>query len=274
MLTSIIICAYNQPAELKLVLTALNEQQNKNFEVVVADDGSTDSTLKMLLACRDTLHYELKHVWQEDAGFRLATIRNKAVAASGGKYLIFLDGDCVPLPSFLEQHLKLQERGWFIRGNRIMLSRTFTQEVLQENLLIHHYSKFTWLKHRAKFNISRFLPLLHMPMGRLRKTRATDWVGVKGCNLGVWREDFKLVNGFDDRCVGWGREDADFAVRLINNGISRKEGNFATGVLHLWHPLASRSQCEKNDHFMQQHIVNKTKRAENGYSSHCTEKLF
>ena len=173
MLTSIIVSTYNQPDMLKLVLTVFNEQRNKNFEVVVADDGSTDDTFRMLLEIKGSLNYELKHVWQEDIGFRAAAIRNKAVAASKGEYLIFLDGDCVPLPSFLEQHLKLKERAWFVRGNRAMLSKTFTRTVLRDNLLIHRYPKHTWLKHRAKKDIKRFMPLLHIAMGRYRKTRTT-----------------------------------------------------------------------------------------------------
>lgn len=270
MLTSIIVSTYNQPEMLRLVLTALNEQHYKEFEVIVADDGSTEETTSMLSELKNSLSYELKHVWHKDMGFRAAAIRNKAVVASKGDYLIFLDGDCVSFPSFLERHMKLKEQGWFVRGNRTMLSKSFTQIVLKENLPIHHFSKYIWIRQRIKKNIKRFLPLLHLPIGWYRKNKSVDWFGVKTCNLGVWRKDFELVNGFDERYIGWGREDADLAVRLFNNGIRRKEGIYATCVLHLWHPESDRRKLEVNDALLQQHIKNKTKRAIDGYTKHCT----
>ncbi len=271
MFTSIIVSTYNQPDMLKLVLSALNEQHNKEFEVVVADDGSTEATFNMLEPLKGSFSYELKHVWHKDKGFRAAAIRNKAVAASKGEYLIFLDGDCVPFPSFLNRHLKLMEVGWFVRGNRTMLSEEFTRVVLKEKLPIHHYSKYTWMMLRVKKRIKRILPLLHLPMGWYRKNKPIDWFGVKTCNLGVWRKDFELVNGFDEHYIGWGREDADLAVRLFNNGIKRKEGIYATCVLHLWHPESDRRKLEANDALLQQHIKNKTKRAVEGYSNHCID---
>ncbi len=271
MLTSIIISTYNQPDMLRLVLTALNEQDYKEFEVIVADDGSTEETASMLSELKSSLNYELKHVWHEDKGFRAAAIRNKAVVASKGGYLIFLDGDCVPFPSFLERHMMLKEDGWFVRGNRTMLSEEFTRIVLKEKLLIHHYSKYTWMMLRIKKRIKRILPLLHLPIGWYRKNKPIDWFGVKTCNLGVWRKDFELVNGFDERYIGWGREDADLAVRLFNNGIKRKEGIYATCVLHLWHPESDRIKLEINDALLQEHIKNKTKRAIDGYTKHSID---
>ena len=268
MLTSIIVSTYNQPGMLKLVLMALNEQTFEDFEVVIADDGSTDKTAEMIKILMNSLNYRLKHVWHEDFGFRAAAIRNKAVAASEGEYLIFLDGDCIPFSSFLNRHLKLREKGWFVRGNRAMLSRQFTQFVLENGLPIYEYPKFKWIKHRLKNNLKRIFPLVYLPMGRYRKNKSTDWYGVKTCNLGMWRSDFELVNGFDEKFIGWGREDADLAVRLFNNGVCRKEGIFATCVLHLWHPESDRNKLEKNDALLHQHIEQKTKRAIEGYSNH------
>jgi len=268
MLISIIVSTYNQPDMLKLVLTALNEQTNKNFEVVIADDGSSEKTAEMIEDLKNSLNYKLKHVWHKDKGFRAAAIRNKAVASSKGEYLIFLDGDCVPFSSFLSQHMNLREKGWFVRGNRAMLSKRFTQLVLENDLPIYKFSKFKWIKHRLKNNLKRISPLFHLPMGLYRKNKSTDWFGVKTCNLGMWRNDFELANGFDEQFIGWGREDADLAVRLFNNGIFRKEGIFATCVLHLWHPESDRNKLEINDALLHQHIKQKTKRPVEGYIKH------
>ena len=114
----------------------------------------------------------------------------------------------------------------------------------------------------------RHKPLFHIPIGLIRKNKSTDWFGVKTCNLGMWRSDFELVNGFDENFVGWGREDSDLAVRLFNNGIFRKEGIFATCVLHLWHAKLDRNKLEINDALLHQHIKQKTKRAVEGYANH------
>ena len=268
MLTSIIISTYNQPDMLKLVLTALNDQSNKNFEVVIADDGSNENTAEMIKDLKNTLNFKLKHVWHEDKGFRAAAIRNKAVASSEGEYLIFLDGDCVPFSSFLNRHMELKEKGWFVRGNRTMLSKQFTHLVLDNKLPIYKYPKYKWIKHRFKNNLKRIFPLFHFPIGLYRKSKSKDWYGVKTCNLGMWRSDFELVNGFDEQFTGWGREDADLAVRLFNNGIFRKEGIYSTCVLHLWHPEADRNKLEVNDALLLQHIKQKTKRAAEGYENH------
>lgn len=256
---------------LRIVLLALDDQVDRNFEVIIADDGSTQETAELINQLRSNLSYGVKHVWQEDKGFRAAAARNRAVAASTGEYLIFLDGDCVVFPSFLEKHTKLRERGWFVRGNRTMLSKQFTQKILDEKLAIHNVSKLTWLKHRVRGNIKRFFPLLNLPIGLYRKSKSTDWFGVKTCNLGVWREDFELINGFDERYTGWGREDADLAVRLFNNGIKRKEGIYSTCVLHLWHPENSRDKLEVNDSLLQRHIDNKTKFTKYGYIKQATD---
>src|SRR5689334_759596 len=92
---SLIITTYNRPEALAAVLRALDLQIERDFEVLIADDGSTDETRILLEGLRERVHFPLRHVWQEDRGFRAARARNLAVAASGGEYLVFLDGDCI-----------------------------------------------------------------------------------------------------------------------------------------------------------------------------------
>ena len=272
MLTSVIVSTYNRPDALKLVLEGLNGQCCKEFEVVVADDGSGEDTANMLSRLKGSLHYDLTHVWQEDQGYRLAASRNRAVAASKGEYLIFLDGDCVPFPSFLMRHVQLSEEGWFVRGNRAYLSEKFTQMVLKENLPIQEFSKFTWINRRLKKDLKRLLPLFYLPLGWGRKISPTNWHEIRGCNLGVWRRDFEQINGFDERFVGWGREDSDFVMRLFNNGIRLKKGVFATAVLHLWHPEQSRDQLDENHMLFMQNREKKRVADIHGYSKCCVPR--
>jgi GT2 family glycosyltransferase len=87
---------------------------------------------------------------------------------------------------------------------------------------------------------------------------------VRTCNLGVWRADLTRVNGFDEVFEGWGYEDSDLAVRLINSGVRRKEGAYATGVLHLWHRENDRRAEGENWERLQRRIRERATRAERG----------
>jgi glycosyltransferase involved in cell wall biosynthesis len=249
-------------------LDGLNAQTNGDFEVIIADDGSGKETRDMLQEIRERLPYPLIHIWQKDKGFRAAKARNKAVAASRGEYLIFLDGDCIPFLNFIEEHLRLAEPKWFVRGNRVMLSASFTQWVLQNEVEVTQFRYYEFVKHRIRGNIKRMVPLLHLPLGPIRKIVAKKWEGAKTCNLGVLKSDFMNLNGFDERYIGWGHEDADLVVRLIRSGIYRKEGNFSIPVLHLWHKINDRSQLEKNEKRLQNALINDHIKAERGISQY------
>lgn len=244
---SIIVTTYNYPIALELILLALAEQeQTISYEVIIADDGSNKETALMLEKLSPKLPYQLLHVWQSDDGFRAAVIRNKAVAKARGEYLIFLDGDCVPRSSFVKTHWRLAEKGWLVGGNRILLTKKFTAEVLQQKILLHHWTLIDWLIASFQKKCNRFLPALTLPLVWLRKINAKKWRGVKSCNLAIWRKDFLAVNGFDESYIGWGYEDSDLVIRLIRNNIFHKSGKFAAPVIHLWHQEVSRGQEKEN----------------------------
>lgn len=239
---SIIITTYNRPDALELVLMGLSRQTCQDFEVLIADDGSTDTTAKLLTK---PWPFALKHVWQEDDGFRAAKIRNRAVKLARHEYLVFLDGDCVPGENFVRHHQQLAEQGWLVAGNRVLLSQKFTEQMLKYQAALFTFSKWDWLKARLKGHINRLLPLLPLPK-LSRKSQAHEWRGVKTCNLGLWRSDFETVHGFDERYVGWGYEDSDLVVRLLSSGVKRKQGHFKIPVWHLWHPENTRQHQAEN----------------------------
>lgn len=246
MLTSIIVTTYNRPDALSCILQALENLNHFELEIIIADDGSDDRSKKIVDEHKINSKIAIEYVWQEDNGFRAAKIRNKAVVHSAGNYLIFLDGDCVVFPDFVDKHLALAEVGYFVRGSRVMLSEAYTKEFIQENINISTMSLSKLLGLRMAKKINRFMPLIAMPLGAVRKMKKNEWYGVKTCNLGMWRKDFLEVNGFDESYVGWGHEDADLAVRLLRNKVCRKEGVNAVAVLHLWHALNDRSQLSEN----------------------------
>lgn len=234
-LISVIVTTYNWPDALRAVLAGLQAQRDRGFEVLVADDGSRSDTRDLVLAQAARFPLPLQHVWQEDQGFRAGAARNRAAAQARGDYLLFIDGDCVPRPDFIARHRALAEAGWMVAGNRILLSESFTRRALAQALPLHDWNAAQWQAARRDGAINRTLPLRALPLGPLRKLAARRWQRVRTCNLGVWAQDFARVNGFDEAYEGWGFEDSDLAVRLLNAGVRRKEGAFATGLLHLWH---------------------------------------
>ena len=245
-LISVIITTYNWPDALSLCLHSLNSQHDNNFEIIIADDGSTQKTRDIINEFKQNTSIIIQHIFQEDLGFRAGTIRNKATSSSKGDYLIFLDGDCIVQPNFISRHRQLAEKGFWIPGNRILLSQSYTSEILDSNIFLHKQPTIFFLSQWLKGNINRILPLLHIPINFFRYLNPRKWQKAMTCNLAVWKSDFIAVNGFDEQFEGWGYEDSDLVIRLIHLGINRKEGRFAVPVLHLWHKQNDRSQHDSN----------------------------
>jgi hypothetical protein len=197
----------------------------------------------------------IHYVYHEDQGFRAGTIRNKAVAASQGEYLLFIDGDCVVRPDFIARHRQLAEIGRFVPGNRVLLSGPFTREAIEKHIPLHQkplsYFFCLWLQKR----INRLSAFIRLPLGFLRDLQPNKWQKAMTCNLAVWKTDFLRVNGFDELFEGWGFEDSDLVIRLIHAGIKRKEGRFAVPVLHLWHPHNDKTKQGLNFQRLQERLV-------------------
>lgn len=243
---AVIVTTYNRPDALAAVLDGYLAQDTREFELIIADDGSTADTRTLIEDYARRAPFASRHVWQEDRGFRPAAIRNRALAASAADYIIFSDGDCVPPRQFVSRHRTLAERGYFLAGNRILLSRRFTVEVLQRRLPIHDWSTGRWLAAWMRRDVNRALPLLALPEGAFRKRTPQRWEGVKTCNLSAWRSDLIAVNGLDESYSGWGLEDSDLVIRLLRAGIRHKSARFAAPVFHLWHPENDRSRLPDN----------------------------
>jgi len=266
-LISIIVTTHDREDALDAVLRSLARQTDGDFEVMVADDGSGPATAALIAGWKEKFGRRLEHVWHEHRGFRAGEIRNRAVLESRGDYCIFLDGDCIARPDFVASHRALAERGWFVSGNRILMSQDFTRSVLAQHLEPENWNFATWVGRRSHNDINRLAPMLALPLGPLRKLRPGEWQHARSCNLAIWRSDLDSVDGFDADYNGWGREDSDLLVRLLHAGVRRKDGNFATGVLHLWHPAADRSALPLNDKKLDQVRGEKRVKALHGMSS-------
>ena len=265
-LISIIVTTYQRPDALDAVLRSLARQDDRRFEVVVGDDGSGPATADVIGQWKPRLGAPLTHVWHEDRGFRLAEIRNRSLLASHGGYCIFLDGDCLVRSNFVATHRNLAERGWFVTGNRALLSRSLTEAVLRDGVEPERWTLPAWVGQRLAGGVNRMAPLCTLPLGPLRKLQPHAWQKARGSNLAFWRHDLDRVDGFDASYVGWGREDSDLLMRLLRAGVRRKDGSFATGVLHLWHSEADRSALAQNDRRIEQVQNSDRIKAERGLS--------
>ena len=127
MKAAIIVPTYNRPDALELVMRGYSLQDDLDFEMIVADDGSTEDTRALLGRLREQMPFQFSHVWQEDKGFRLAAVRNRAVATTQADYIIFTDGDCIPSRRFVSSHKQLAEQGYFLAANRMLLSQRLTE---------------------------------------------------------------------------------------------------------------------------------------------------
>jgi glycosyltransferase involved in cell wall biosynthesis len=243
---SVVITTYNRSESLTQVLRAMAEQDDREFELVIADDGSNEAHQAAINAALCTLGLRATHVWHPDIGFTASRARNRGVGASTGAYIIFLDGDCVPERDFIRQHRRLREADFFLNGSRVMLSQRLTRRAEDDNLLLSGRSALFWLRAFACGDASKISGLLRLPDFSARKRQGFVWRGIRSCNMGVWRAHFESINGFDESFVGWGHEDADFVLRLHNLGVGRKNGQCATEVYHLWHAQSSRQQESEN----------------------------
>jgi glycosyltransferase involved in cell wall biosynthesis len=265
-LISVIVTTFDRPDALDAVLRALAHQRDRGFEVLIADDGSGPATAALIGHWTTRLGVALTHVRHEHRGFRAAEIRNRAIRAGRGNYCVFLDGDCLARPDFVATHRALAEPGWFVTGNRALLTRALTDAVLNQRLEPEHWGAGNWIVQRFKGGLNRLAPVFYLPLGPLRKLRPRAWQGARSCNLGVWRDDLDRVDGFDSSFSGWGREDSDLLVRLLRAGVRRKDGSYATGVLHLWHPEADRASLPQNDRRLAEMMGSDRVRAISGMS--------
>jgi GT2 family glycosyltransferase len=263
---SVVITTYNRSDALVAVLFALSRQTDRNFEVIVADDGSTESHRRCLLESQVAKSLKLVHVWHPDVGFTASRVRNRGVSLAKSNYIVLLDGDCVPERDFISRQKALAEPGFLMNGSRVLLSPSLTQKVVTGGEKVDGRSTLFWLEQRLLGNSSKLTGLFRLPDFVARIERKFSWKGIRSCNLGVWKNDYETVDGFDESFVGWGHEDADFVLRLHNAGIYRKNGFCATEVFHLWHKESSRDQESHNAKVVTERAKTQITKASLGYS--------
>lgn len=231
---SVIVTTYNNPRALTLVLTGLGRQSLRQFELIVADDGSGPDTAALVAEYAARAPFSVRHVWHPDQGFRKCTISNRAILAAAGDYLVFFDGDCIPARHCVATHLQSARRDSYLAGGKIALGRRLSTRLGREQVergLLDRIG-FWWLDvgKPRRLLVSR-LPLLREWMNH-RVPRQPAW---RGENSSGFAEDIHRVGGFDER-FGYGFEDADFGHRLQAAGVQGRSVRYTAPVFHLDHP--------------------------------------
>lgn len=255
---SILLATYNWPQALKLCLESLATQTDHQFEIIIADDGSTESTKQIINAFQSTHSLSITHLWQEDQGFRKTKILNQAIEAAKGDYLIFLDGDCLVQPDFVARHRELAQKGFLVTGSRVLLNEKLTQELLATSRWDFKLFISKLLEYRLNGGINKYWPLkIKLGNGSWRDYKKFVWRRIKGCNMACWKTDAQAIDGFDETMTGWGHEDADFVFRLQRHHIKRKSGSWSTEVLHLFHQIHDQSNAAENARRVREKILAK-----------------
>jgi glycosyltransferase involved in cell wall biosynthesis len=228
---------------------------------VIADDGSGPATREVATAFIGRSRVPARIVSQRHEGFRVARLRNLAIAATDVDFVVFIDGDMLPHPEFIADHARVARRGFYTQGVRALADAGLTRRLLADPRQPAFWS--------AGLGGLRRTYLLHSPaLASLTLGVANGFIAIKACNQGIWRDDLVRVNGFNEAFQGWGPEDKELAVRLENAGVRRQTLLFGGIACHLHHPPASRTALPGNLAVLEDTRRRRKARCEVGLDAH------
>ena len=259
MTVSLIISTYNWPRALYLCLDSVMQQSVLPDEILIADDGSGMETRDVVRHFERISPVPVRHIWHEDRGFRVAAIRNKAIAASRCDYLIQIDGDLILQRNFIQDHIAFAKEGHYVAGSRGIITEALTRKVLSGEITsLSALSRGV----RNSNNVVR-IPLMAYLYRTLGPSRF-----VKGCNMAFWRSDLIRVNGYDEEFRGWGGEDSELATRLNNSGVRQRCMKLPGIVFHLYHGKCDRDRQSANEERYKQSLSEHRTRCRCGLDRH------
>lgn len=234
----VIVTTYNNPVALHYTLLGLYVQSVQAFDLCIADDGSGEETRGVVERWREYFGADrFRHVWHPDNGFAKNQILNKAIASSSAQYLVFLDGDCIPCPGYLQRHLALRQPGQFVSGSLIRMPWSVNPILSDELVSSGTIFSLTWLRtHECIDRIGTRLKVATLPLWLSNFLEKISPVKIvwNGCNSAGWRQDILRVNGFDETML-YGSEDVEMGVRMNNAGVRGRHIRYSAPVLHIEH---------------------------------------
>lgn len=232
---SVIFSTYNSEEWLEKVILGFSVQTFRNFEIIIADDGSREATKNLIDRLRAEIDIPIIHVWQEDNGFQKSQILNKAILASTSDYLIFTDGDCIPRKDFVEVHDKYREKGYFLSGGYFKLPMDISKLISKDDIINQRCFDLNWLKANGLPSSFKNIKFLASGLGSkflnfVTPTNAS-W---NGHNSSGWKQDLMEVNGFNQE-MQYGGQDRELGERLFNKGLKSKQIRYSAICVHLDH---------------------------------------
>ena len=262
---SVIISTYNQPEWLQNVLWGYEVQTESNFEIIIADDGSTQATKEVIDVFLESSSLAVKHIWQEDSGFQKTKILNKAILEATSEYLIFTDGDCIPRNDFVETHLKLKKKNYFLSGGYFKLPEKISKAITKQHIENQQCFNLQWLNKQGleknfKSNKLTSFGFKEWFLNMFTPTKAT----FDGMNTSGSKQAILEVNGFDER-MQYGGEDREIGERLMNLGFKFKQVRYSAICVHLHH---ERPYENKEAKILNQQIRKETKQLKAIYTKY------
>ncbi|EAI5630460.1 glycosyltransferase [Campylobacter lari] len=252
---ALIITTYNQKERLALVLDSVKNLEPLPDEVLIADDGSREDTAKLIQAYQKDFPCKLEHIWQEDKGFRAAASRNKAIKASKSEYIILIDGDMILEKNFIGDHLKFASLKTILQGSRTILNEKESKELLNKNDFSLAFDKKGFKNQRNIFLAKCVYKFSKLTKKFFKKSQLVK--GSKTCSMSFYKSDFEAIEGFNEKFIGWGREDSEFVARfLFNNGVFKRL-KFNALAYHIYHEENSKNMLEINHQIYLDTIKNK-----------------
>ncbi|EOI5386314.1 glycosyltransferase [Campylobacter jejuni] len=251
---ALIITTYNQKERLKLVLDSVKNLAFLPNEVLIADDGSKEDTARLIEEYQKDFPCPLKHIWQEDEGFRAAKSRNNAIKASKSEYIILIDGDMILEKDFVKNHLKFAKRKVILQGSRVILNKNESEEILKNNNYSLAFNKKGFKNQRSIFLAKCVYKFSKLTKKFFKKSQLVK--GSKTCNMSFYKSDFEAIEGFNEKFIGWGREDSEFVARFLFNDGVFKRLKFNALAYHIYHEENSKNMLEINHQIYLETIKN------------------
>lgn len=247
---TLILSVYKKVRELGILLASLTRQTYKDFDVIIADDGSGEEMESFVNNYKNKTNYSIKYITQEDLGFRKNKILNKAVASLNSRYLIFLDSDCIPHKDFIKAHYENSGENLVLVGRRVHLNKRLSDELNEELVVSDSFDRF-YLKALGK-SIGFDNPVSTAEEGIILKNKTirnaiNRNMHIVGCNFSVSKELLYKINGFDENYVGPGiGEDSDVEHRLRLIDAEFKSVRNLAVAFHMYHPKTTESNTNYN----------------------------
>lgn len=233
---SVIVPIYNRLEHLRALFLCLLKQKKQPDELIITDDGSSQKVLDFIGDLIPKAQFKVKHIYQEDKGFRKTRALNNGVRNSIGDLLIFCDQDLI----FGEEYIETIAKN--IKNDIFLMGRAHHITEAEKSIILSDINKIATYNEIVQKIPSKYIETIKKMLKEDRKRRllktfklAKRGIRLVGMSYALMKDSYVKVNGYDENYIGWGQEDDDFGNRLTVAGINGKELVTKNIQLHLWH---------------------------------------